>query len=263
MIARIPFAILISGRGSNMEALLRAASDDSYPARILLVVSSKAGAPGLEIARAAGVKTLAIEQRAFGRDREAHDRALDRALREHGAELVCLAGYMRLLTPFFVQAWAGRMLNIHPSLLPAFPGLDTHERALEAKASVHGCTVHLVTDETDGGPVLDQARVPVLAGDTPETLAARVLEQEHILYPKVLAAFCASLAAEPSQTLEQGAMPRSATMADTLPQSSGGPSASDGFLADRQAFWSSVLRFVTRVIVGLVVLLLVLWWWLV
>ena len=170
--------ILISGRGSNMEALLRA-----MPGRTAVVVSNRPEAPGLATARALGVLALCVDHRPFGRDRAAHERAIQAELERHGAGLVCLAGYMRLLTPFLVQAWAGRMLNVHPSLLPAFPGLDTHARALAAGVRLHGCTVHLVTDTMDEGPILAQAAVPVLPGDTADTLAARVLVQEHALYP--------------------------------------------------------------------------------
>ncbi|MBN8898258.1 MAG: phosphoribosylglycinamide formyltransferase, partial [Rhodospirillales bacterium] len=141
----------------------------------------------LATAAAAGVQPLVIDHREFPRDRPGHEAALDAALREAGVELVCLAGYMRLLTPFLVGAWAGRMLNVHPSLLPAFPGLDTHERALATGVKLHGCTVHLVTDVMDEGPILAQAAVPVLPDDTAETLAARVLAQEHRIYPAALA----------------------------------------------------------------------------
>jgi formyltetrahydrofolate-dependent phosphoribosylglycinamide formyltransferase len=179
-------AILISGRGSNMSALIEAARDPAYPAQIVLVVSNRPDAAGLEVARAAGIAAIAIDHKPFGRDRAAHEAAIDQALREHEVEFVCLAGYMRLLTPFLVQAWAGRMLNIHPSLLPAFPGVDTHARALAAGVAEHGCTVHLVTEAMDAGPIVDQAWVPVLPGDDEDTLAAKVLEQEHLLYPRAL-----------------------------------------------------------------------------
>jgi formyltetrahydrofolate-dependent phosphoribosylglycinamide formyltransferase len=180
-------AILISGRGSNMEALIRAAQAPDYPAEIVLVLSNKPDAPGLEIARALGVTAEAVPAKPFGKDREAHERALDAKLVEAGAEIVCLAGYMRILTPYLVGRWAGRMLNIHPSLLPAYPGLDTHARALAAGDRRHGCTVHLVTEGMDEGPILAQASVPILPGDTEDSLAARVLEQEHRLYPAALA----------------------------------------------------------------------------
>lgn len=179
-------AILVSGRGSNMAALIEAARDPAYPAEIALVLSNRPGAEGLRHAAEAGVPTASIDHRAFGRDRAAHEAAVDAALRDAGAEIVCLAGYMRLLTPFLVGRWAGRMLNIHPSLLPAFPGLDTHARALAAGVKLHGCTVHLVTEAMDDGPILVQAAVPVLPGDTEERLAARVLAQEHVIYPLAL-----------------------------------------------------------------------------
>lgn len=181
--------VLISGRGSNMEALARAAGADDFPAEIALVIANRAAAPGLAIARDLGLRAEAIPGRDFGADRESHEAAIDSALREAGCEIVCLAGYMRLLTPFLVGRWSGRMLNIHPSLLPSFPGLETHERALAAGVRLHGCTVHLVTERVDEGPILAQAAVPVLREDTPESLAARVLVQEHRLYPAALAAF--------------------------------------------------------------------------
>ncbi|MCB5944837.1 phosphoribosylglycinamide formyltransferase [Acidocella sp. KAb 2-4] len=184
---KVKVAVLISGRGSNMEALIRAAQAPDYPAEIVLVLSNKPEAAGLEIARALGVRAEAVPAKPFGKDREAHERALDAKLREAGAEIVCLAGYMRLLTPYLVQSWAGRMLNIHPSLLPEFPGLDTHARALAAGAARHGCTVHLVTEGMDEGPIVAQAEVTVLPGDTEANLAARVLQQEHLLYPRALA----------------------------------------------------------------------------
>lgn len=187
-------AILISGRGSNMSALLAAAADPAYPAEIALVLSNRPGAPGLAVAAAAGVPTATVDHRPFGRDRAAHEAAVDAVLGGAGIELVCLAGYMRLLTPFLVNRWAGRMLNIHPSLLPAFPGLHTHARAIEAGARLAGCTVHLVTEEMDAGPILAQAAVPVLPGDTEEALAARVLAQEHRIYPLALAALAGGAA---------------------------------------------------------------------
>ena len=181
-------AVLISGRGSNMQALLRAAADPAYPARIALVLANRPDAPGLAHAATHGAEALAIDHRPYGRDRAAHERAIQEALDARGIGLVCLAGYMRLLTPYLVGAWAGRMLNIHPSLLPAFPGLDTHARALAAGVKLHGCTVHHVTEAMDEGPILAQAAVPVLPGDTPAVLAGRVLAQEHRLYPAALRA---------------------------------------------------------------------------
>ncbi len=190
---KIPVGILISGRGSNMESLIRAAADPAYPATICVVISNRPEAPGLAIARAAGIPALSIDHAPFRHDRAAHEHAIDAALRTHGAEIVCLAGYMRLLTPFLVAQWQGRMLNIHPSLLPAFPGLDTHARALAAGALRHGCTVHLVNDAMDQGPILAQAEVPVHPDDDEPTLAARVLAQEHVLYPHALKTLIASL----------------------------------------------------------------------
>lgn len=181
-------AILISGRGSNMAALLDAATrDPAYPAEIALVLSNRTDAAGLARAAAAGVPTAVVESRAFRGDREAFERAMDAELGRHGVELVALAGFMRVLTPWFVGRWEGRLVNIHPSLLPSFPGLDTHARALAAGVRLHGCTVHLVSPGVDEGPILAQAAVPVLPGDTPELLAARVLEQEHRIYPAALA----------------------------------------------------------------------------
>jgi formyltetrahydrofolate-dependent phosphoribosylglycinamide formyltransferase len=185
--------VLISGRGSNMMALVQAAEAEDYPARIALVLSNKPEAEGLAWAQSRGITALAIDSKPFGLDRQAHEQALDDALRAAGVEVVALAGYMRVLTPWFVGAWAGRLLNIHPSLLPAYPGLNTHARALAAGDTEAGCTVHLVTESVDEGPVLGQARVPILAGDDAESLGARVLEAEHELYPKILADFCGRL----------------------------------------------------------------------
>jgi len=186
-------AVLISGRGSNMEALVRAAQAEDCPFQISLVLANKPDAGGLETAQAAGIEALCVDQRPFGKDREAHERAIDTALRERGIQVIALAGYMRILTPFLVDAWEGRMLNIHPSLLPKYPGLDTHGRAIAAGDAEAGCTVHLVTAGVDEGPVLGQARVPVLPGDDEHALSLRVLEQEHRLYPETLAAFCRDL----------------------------------------------------------------------
>lgn len=180
-------AILISGRGSNMEALVKAALMPDFPAEVVLVLSNKLDAPGLEIARGLGVEALAVDAKPYGKDREAHEQAIDAELVGRDIQLVCLAGYMRLLSPWLVRRWEGRMLNIHPSLLPKFPGLDTHARALAAGEVEHGCTVHLVTEGMDEGPVLGQARVPVLPEDDGPALAARVLAQEHLLYPRVVA----------------------------------------------------------------------------
>jgi phosphoribosylglycinamide formyltransferase-1 len=193
MSGKVKVGVLISGRGSNMSALIQAAKAEDYPAEIALVIANVPGAKGLEAARAEGVKAVAIDSRPFGKDRGAHEQAMDAALREAGVQVVCLAGFMRLLTPWFADAWSGRLLNIHPSLLPDFKGLDTHARALAAGATEAGCTVHLVTAELDDGPILGQARVPVLPGDDEATLAARVLTEEHRLYPRCLADFCRAL----------------------------------------------------------------------
>ena len=179
-------AVLISGRGSNMAALVEAAQAPDYPAEIALVVSNRAAAAGLKIAAAAGIATSVVEHSRYGTDREAFERDVQEVLDARGVELVCLAGFMRLLTPWFVGRWEGRLINIHPSLLPAFTGLDTHARALEAGVRIHGASVHFVTSELDGGPIIAQAAVPVLDTDTPDTLAARVLAAEHRIYPLAL-----------------------------------------------------------------------------
>jgi phosphoribosylglycinamide formyltransferase-1 len=184
--ARKRVAVLISGRGSNMVALIEAAKDAGYPAEIVLVVSNEPAAVGLKRAVAAGIQTAVVDHRPFGKDREAFERALQRELAAHGIEIVCLAGFMRLLTPWFVRQWEGRLLNIHPALLPAFKGLDTHARALAAGVKEHGATVHFVVPEMDSGPVIAQGAAPVRAGDSAATLAARVLEIEHRLYPRAL-----------------------------------------------------------------------------
>jgi phosphoribosylglycinamide formyltransferase-1 len=181
--------ILISGRGSNMAALIAAARDSLYPAEVVLVLANRSDAAGLHLAEQAGIEARAIDHRSFGGDRGAHEAEMNAALMAARVEIVCLAGYMRLLTPLLVDAWRDRMLNIHPSLLPAFPGLHTHARAIAAGVTLHGCTVHLVTQQMDEGPILAQAAVPVLDGDTVDTLADRVLAQEHVIYPAALSAF--------------------------------------------------------------------------
>ncbi|MBM3588681.1 MAG: phosphoribosylglycinamide formyltransferase [Alphaproteobacteria bacterium] len=178
-------ALLISGRGSNMAAILAAAGPD-YPAEPVLVLSNRADAAGLEVAAARGVATAVVESRAFKGDRTGFEAAMEAELAQHGVEIITLAGFMRVLTPDFVRRWEGRLINIHPSLLPAFPGLDTHARALAAGVRLHGCTVHLVTTGVDEGPILAQAAVPVLPEDTEASLAARVLAEEHKLYPAAL-----------------------------------------------------------------------------
>jgi phosphoribosylglycinamide formyltransferase 1 len=178
--------VLISGRGSNMTALIEAAKAEDYPAEIALVISNHPDAAGLARAREGAVATAVIDHRPFGENREAFERALDDELRKHRIEIVCLAGFMRLLTPWFISRWRGRVLNIHPALLPDFKGLHTHRRALEASVKRHGATVHFVVEETDAGPIVCQQSIPVLESDTEETLAARVLQIEHQIYPQAL-----------------------------------------------------------------------------
>ena len=182
-------AILISGGGSNMVSLLEEMARPGAPAAPALVLSNDPSAGGLAKAAAQGVPTAAIDHRPFGKDRPAFEAEIQRALEAAGVDLICLAGFMRILTPGFVNAWSGRMLNIHPSLLPLFTGLHTHARAIDAGCAVHGCTVHEVIPELDAGPILGQAVVPVLPSDDAETLAARVLRQEHRLYPMALSRF--------------------------------------------------------------------------
>jgi phosphoribosylglycinamide formyltransferase 1 len=186
-------AVLISGRGSNMMALVEAARDPAFPAEIACVVSNRADAPGLGFAAARGIPAKVIDHKAYA-TREAFEAALDADLRSAQIEIIALAGFMRVLTAGFIAGWQGRMINIHPSLLPAYKGLHTHERALADGAKRHGCSVHLVTPELDGGPVLLQAEVPVLPGDTPESLAERVLIEEHKLYPQALSMLAERLA---------------------------------------------------------------------
>jgi len=181
-------AVLISGRGSNLTALIEAAKMKDYPAEIVLVVSNRPDAAGLARAREAGAATAVVDHRQFGEDREAFERALDQELRGHRIDLICLAGFMRLLTPWFVDRWSGRMLNIHPALLPHFKGLHTHRRALEAGVKRHGATVHFVVPELDAGPIVAQEWIAVREGDTEEALAKRVLEVEHRIYPRALRA---------------------------------------------------------------------------
>ncbi len=180
--ARLKLGVLVSGRGTNLQALIDACADPAYPAEIGLVIANNPDAPGLERARRAGIAARCIDHRAFD-GREDFERALDEALAATGAGLVCLAGFMRILTPWFVDRWRDRLINIHPSLLPAFPGLDTHARALAEGVRISGCTVHFVRVEMDRGPIIAQAAVPVLEGDDPGRLAARVLAAEHRCLP--------------------------------------------------------------------------------
>lgn len=184
--ARKRVAVLISGRGANMAALIAAAKNPDYPAEIALVLSNRPEAGGLRSAEAGGIPAAIVDHHEFGKDREAFERAVQAHLETHGIDIVCLAGFMRLLTPSFVSRWSGRMINIHPALLPSFKGLHTHERALEAGVKIHGATVHFVAPEVDSGPIIAQAAVPVLDDDTPDTLAARVLAAELRIYPLAL-----------------------------------------------------------------------------
>ncbi|EFI51761.1 phosphoribosylglycinamide formyltransferase [Afipia sp. 1NLS2] len=179
-------AILISGRGSNMAALIQAARAPNFPAEIVLVMSNIAGAGGLESARAAGIEAVTVESKPFGKDREAFERAMQDELLKRDIDLVCLAGFLRLLTPWFVQQWDGRMINIHPALLPSYRGLHTHERALADGVKIHGATVHFVIPNVDAGPIIVQGAVTVHDNDTPDSLGARVLQIEHRIYPQAL-----------------------------------------------------------------------------
>jgi phosphoribosylglycinamide formyltransferase-1 len=179
-------AILISGRGSNMAALIEAAKAKDYPAEIAVVISNRAEAAGLDRAKASGIATEVIESKPFGKDRGAFEAVLEQKLRQHRIELICLGGFMRLFTAEFVQRWYGRMLNIHPSLLPSFPGLDPHGQALKAGVKISGATVHFVIPETDAGPIVMQGAVPVCDDDTADTLSARILTVEHRIYPEAL-----------------------------------------------------------------------------
>ncbi len=178
-------AILISGRGSNMRSLVEASREGDFPAEIALVLSNVASAEGLKFAEAQGIRTAVVEHRKFP-DRESFERAVQATLADNAIELICLAGFMRVLTPWFVEQWRERMLNIHPALLPSYRGLHTHERALADGVKIHGATVHFVSPEMDAGPIVVQAAVPVLDSDTPDTLSARVLAQEHRIYPLAL-----------------------------------------------------------------------------
>lgn len=185
MTRKVRTAVLISGRGSNMVALAKAAQEPDYPADIVLVISNRPNAEGLQKAEAMGIQAMAIDHKDFG-SREAFERALDAVLREAGIELVCCAGFMRVLTSWITARWAGKMINIHPSLLPKYKGLNTHQRALENGDAEHGCTVHYVSEELDGGAVIAQARIEVKNDDTPDSLAARLIPIEHKLFAQTL-----------------------------------------------------------------------------
>lgn len=184
---KLKVGVLISGRGSNLQALIDACEQPDFPAQIVAVVSNKADAYGLARARKAGIPTAVVAHQSYP-DRERFDEAVHKTLLAMGVEFVCLAGFMRILCAGFVEAWQGRIINIHPSLLPAFKGANSHRDALEMGVKLHGCTVHFVVPEMDSGPIIGQAAVPVLDDDTEETLAARVLEHEHVIYPQALRA---------------------------------------------------------------------------
>jgi len=214
-------AALISGRGSNMAALLAAAEDPAYPAEIALVLSNKADAAGLAHAASRGVPTAVVESRAFRGDRVGFEAVMEAEFSRHGIDLIALAGFMRVLTEGFVTRWEGRLINIHPSLLPCFPGLDTHARALAAGVRLHGCTVHLVTAGVDEGPILVQAAVPVLPEDDEAALAARVLAEEHRLYPAALAWLAAGrVRVEAGRAMLSGVPAASGSLANPLPLAS-------------------------------------------
>lgn len=185
MVKPINLAVIISGRGSNLQSIIDACQDENFPARIELVISNEPGVYGIERAQAAGIATETIHHKLYPSRREFED-ALSTTLQKHSIDLICLAGFMRVLTPDFVAKWEGKMLNIHPSLLPAYPGLHTHERVLAAGEKESGCTIHFVTPGLDEGPTLIQKRVPVMGNDTPDSLAARILEQEHVAYPEAI-----------------------------------------------------------------------------
>ncbi|TNE57437.1 MAG: phosphoribosylglycinamide formyltransferase [Alphaproteobacteria bacterium] len=196
--ARLKLGILISGRGSNMMSIIEACKDPEFPAEVALVISNRPGAAGLEKAQAAGIKTLTIDHKAYD-GREPFEDAMTAALEAEGAQLIVNAGFMRIVTETFVNHWLGRNINIHPSLLPSFPGIHVHEQALKAGVKISGCTVHFVTAELDGGPIIGQAAVPVMEDDTPDTLAARILVEEHTLYP-----LCVRMISEGKVTYDNG-----------------------------------------------------------
>ena len=209
--AKLKVGVLISGRGSNMAALIAAAGAGDYPAEIACVISNVASAPGLQTAATAGVATSVIPHRDFP-DRESFDRAVSAELECHGVELVALAGFLRIFSPWFPVRWAGRILNIHPSLLPCFKGLHVQRQALQAGVRLSGCTVHLVTPDLDSGPIVAQAAVPVLANDTEETLSARILRQEHRLYPLAVRWFAEGRVRQMGERVEVTGVPPGATL---------------------------------------------------
>ncbi len=209
--AKLKIGILISGRGSNMAALIEAARAADYPAEVALVLSNVADAAGLKTAEEAGVATIALPHKGFA-DRESFDRDVSAELEKHGVELVVLAGFMRIFSPWFPERWKDRLINIHPSLLPSFKGLHVQQQAIDAGARVSGCTVHYVTTDLDAGPIIAQAAVPVLPGDTADTLAARILRQEHRLYPEVVRWFAEGRLRVDGARVEVRGVPAGATL---------------------------------------------------
>ena len=209
--AKLKVGVLISGRGSNMAALIKAAKAADYPAEIAVVVSNVVGAPGLKLAQDAGVATAVIPHKGFP-DRESFDRAVSAELEKHGVGLVALAGFLRIQSPWFPAHWQDRIINIHPSLLPAFPGLHVQQQAIDAGARISGCTVHFVTADLDAGPIIAQAAVPVLPDDTADTLAARILRQEHRLYPTVVRWFAEGRLSVAGSQVAVSGVPAGATL---------------------------------------------------
>jgi len=209
--AKLRVGILISGRGSNMAALIEAAKAADYPAEVAVVVSNVATAPGLKIAEDAGIATAAISHKDFP-DRKTFDRAVSAELEKHGVGLVALAGFMRIQSPWFPTHWKNRIINIHPSLLPAFPGLRVQQQAIDAGSRISGCTVHFVTPDLDAGPIIAQAAVPVLPDDTADTLAARILRQEHRLYPTVVRWFAEGRLSVAGSRVAVAGLPQDATL---------------------------------------------------
>ncbi|CAN5528123.1 phosphoribosylglycinamide formyltransferase [soil metagenome] len=213
-------AILISGRGSNMSALIAAGRESAYPAEFVVVISNRPGAAGLHAAEQAGIHAVALDHR-LSTDREGFDHTLDQTLRDHDVELVACAGYMRIMTRGLITAWRDRMINIHPSLLPLYPGLHTHERALADGVKIHGCSVHVMRDDVDTGPIIAQAAVPVLSDDTPERLAVRVLAAEHQLYPRALSLYASGrVRIEGKRAIVEGDADQLPLLAPLMPYSS-------------------------------------------
>lgn len=214
----LSLGVMISGRGSNLQALIKACASPHFPAHIVCVIANKGSAGGLELAKAAGIPAIVVPHTGFA-TREAFDVAVDTVLRQHNVELVCLAGFMRVLSGDFINRWTNAIVNIHPSLLPSFRGLHTHERTLEAGCKVAGCTVHFVRPELDDGPIIAQAAVPVLDDDTPDRLAARILEEEHRLYPEAIRAIAdGRITIEGNRVKIKGATPTTQPLLNPAPK---------------------------------------------